>query len=139
MFRLWFGPARPVVVLVHPEVTKQLLKTTEPKLVHHSGPYHTVLPWLGTCVFVLYPTFWSLSFHSLTFTKPKPLFELFLLPWTLAGRGLLIADGPRWARNRRLLTPGFHFDVLKPYAQIYNDCAETLIVNITAQFVIFFN
>ncbi|XP_060070997.1 cytochrome P450 4F4-like [Ylistrum balloti] len=41
-----------------------------------------------------------------------------LLPWL--GDGLLISDGKKWERNRRLLTPAFHFDVLKPYVPIYN-------------------
>ncbi|XP_069135494.1 cytochrome P450 4A25-like [Argopecten irradians] len=42
-----------------------------------------------------------------------------LLPWL--GDGLLISDGKKWERNRRLLTPAFHFDVLKPYVPIYNE------------------
>ncbi|XP_069136023.1 cytochrome P450 4A24-like [Argopecten irradians] len=41
-----------------------------------------------------------------------------LLDWL--GDGLLISDGKKWERNRRLLTPAFHFDVLKPYVSIYN-------------------
>ena len=45
-------------------------------------------------------------------------------PWL--GNGLLTSNGTKWARNRRLLTPGFHFDVLKPYVQIFNECVETL-------------
>ena len=47
------------------------------------------------------------------------------------GHELLTAGGAQWARNRRLLTPAFHFDVLKPYIDIYNDCAEKLIVRNT--------
>ena len=48
------------------------------------------------------------------------------LPWL--GKGLLIAGGNRWARSRRLLTPAFHFDVLKPYMEVYNSCAEQAMV-----------
>lgn len=44
--------------------------------------------------------------------KSRPIYRLFL-PWL--GEGLLIAEGQRWARNRRLLTPAFHFEILKGY------------------------
>ncbi|KAK0061634.1 cytochrome P450 4F22 [Biomphalaria pfeifferi] len=43
------------------------------------------------------------------------------------GEGLLIANGEKWARSRRLLTPAFHFDILKPYVEVYNQCADILI------------
>lgn len=44
------------------------------------------------------------------------------------GKGLLIANGERWFRNRRLITPAFHFDLLKPYIYVYNQCTEILLV-----------
>ena len=47
------------------------------------------------------------------------------------GPGLLIANGKRWHRNRRLLTPAFHFDILKPYVHVYNECAQELLVRYT--------
>ncbi|XP_071181033.1 cytochrome P450 4A4-like isoform X2 [Mytilus edulis] len=50
---------------------------------------------------------------------------LFVLPWL--GDSLLVSDGPKWERNRRLLTPGFHFSVLNGYFEVYNDVADTLL------------
>lgn len=47
------------------------------------------------------------------------------LPWL--GEGLLLSDGERWSRARRLLTPAFHFDVLRPYVSIYNEAVNTLL------------
>ncbi|KAH9496506.1 hypothetical protein Btru_043205 [Bulinus truncatus] len=43
------------------------------------------------------------------------------------GEGLLISNGDKWARNRKLLTPAFHFDILKPYLEVYNQCADILL------------
>lgn len=44
------------------------------------------------------------------------------------GDGLLLSAGKKWARNRRLLTPAFHFDILKPYIKVKNDATEPLLV-----------
>ncbi|KAK3803508.1 hypothetical protein RRG08_056505 [Elysia crispata] len=48
-----------------------------------------------------------------------------LRPWI--GDGLLTSHGDKWHRHRRLLTPAFHFDVLKRYADIKNRCADILV------------
>uniref|UniRef100_H2YGW8 Uncharacterized protein n=1 Tax=Ciona savignyi TaxID=51511 RepID=H2YGW8_CIOSA len=42
----------------------------------------------------------------------------FIRPWI--GDGLLTSKGSKWFRNRRLLTPAFHYKVLKPYSEIFN-------------------
>ena len=56
--------------------------------------------------------------------KNRQLYRM-LIPWL--GEGLLIADGPKWYRNRRLLTPAFHFEILKPYVSVYNSCLSGLL------------
>ncbi|XP_052075393.1 cytochrome P450 4F4-like [Mytilus californianus] len=43
------------------------------------------------------------------------------------GDGLLISDGKKWERNRRLLTPGFHFEILKPYVKVYNSVTDVFL------------
>ncbi len=48
-----------------------------------------------------------------------------LLPWL--GEGLLIAEGSKWFRNRHLLTPAFHYEILKGYVPVYNNCISVLL------------
>uniref|UniRef100_A0A8C5EDN4 Leukotriene-B(4) omega-hydroxylase 2-like n=1 Tax=Gouania willdenowi TaxID=441366 RepID=A0A8C5EDN4_GOUWI len=47
-----------------------------------------------------------------------------LRPWL--GQSLLISSGVEWARKRRLLTPAFHFDVLRNYIATFNSSANTM-------------
>ncbi|MED6271864.1 hypothetical protein CHARACLAT_024621 [Characodon lateralis] len=43
------------------------------------------------------------------------------------GNGLLVSKGQKWFRHRRLLTPGFHYDVLKPYVKLMSESAKTML------------
>ena len=50
-------------------------------------------------------------------------------PWL--GQGLLVSNGAKWARSRRLLTPAFHFDILKQYLHVKNRASAVLVVGFT--------
>ena len=56
--------------------------------------------------------------------KDEGLYNL-LKPWL--GDGLLISQGKKWFRNRRLLTPAFHYEILKPYIKVYNSCLKSML------------
>ncbi|NXL43784.1 CP4B1 protein, partial [Podilymbus podiceps] len=43
------------------------------------------------------------------------------------GRGLLISDGTKWFQHRKLLTPAFHYDVLKSYVALMSDTAKVML------------
>ncbi|XP_070534668.1 cytochrome P450 4B1-like [Ptychodera flava] len=59
-------------------------------------------------------------------SEPKAAFVYDTLrPWL--GDGLLLSNGKKWSRNRRLLTPGFHFDILKPYVSVFSESTKIML------------
>ena len=53
--------------------------------------------------------------------KSRPLYA-YIMPWL--GDGLLISEKEKWFRNRRLLTPAFHYKILQGYVPVVNSCLE---------------
>ena len=44
------------------------------------------------------------------------------------GEGLATSSGIKWKKHRKMLTPAFHFDVLKQYVPVYNEVSHKLLV-----------
>ncbi|XP_042531623.1 cytochrome P450 4A12-like [Dipodomys spectabilis] len=49
----------------------------------------------------------------------------FVAPWI--GYGLLLLNGQTWFQHRRMLTPAFHYDILKPYVGIMVDSVQVML------------
>ena len=60
--------------------------------------------------------------------KPMSIGVSYVYGKVWIGDGLLLSSGDKWARNRRLLTPAFHFDILKSYVLIKNKAVELFLV-----------
>ena len=58
--------------------------------------------------------------------SPKMAFTYSLLV-PFVGDGLLVSSGKKWARDRRLLTHAFHFNILQEYTPILHDTCQVLI------------
>ncbi|CAH1233437.1 CYP4F2 [Branchiostoma lanceolatum] len=91
VLQLFVGPFLPVYILCHPDTSRAILSTSEPK---------------------------------------DELFYGFLK--SMIGDGLLLSHGSKWRRNRRLLTPAFHFEILKPYVTLFSESTNVLIEKWTA-------
>ncbi|XP_032268192.1 cytochrome P450 4F6-like isoform X3 [Phoca vitulina] len=92
-------------------------------LGHHFRDVH--LWWIGPFYPVLrlvHPTFVAPLLQAPATIIPKDMFFYNLLkPWL--GDGLLLSAGDKWSHHRCLLTPAFHFEILKPYVKIFNKSA----------------
>ena len=62
---------------------------------------------------------------------PKhPIYEM-LGKWI--GDGLLTSKGKKWFNHRKMLTPGFHYEILDGFFEVYSDCVGVLIDNWTKE------
>ncbi|KAE8610092.1 hypothetical protein XENTR_v10012012 [Xenopus tropicalis] len=82
--------------------------------------------WLGNFHAALFVTHPDYAKAILGRQEPKDdTAYKYLVPWI--GKGLLVLSGPKWFQHRRLLTPGFHYDVLKQYVSLMSDCTRVML------------
>uniref|UniRef100_A0A8C6E534 Cytochrome P450 family 4 subfamily B member 1 n=1 Tax=Moschus moschiferus TaxID=68415 RepID=A0A8C6E534_MOSMO len=91
----------------------------------HQFPYAHQL-WLGQFLGFLniYDPDYAKAVYSRGDPKAPDLYDFFL-QWI--GKGLLILQGPKWFQHRKLLTPGFHYDVLKPYVGVFAESTRVML------------
>ncbi|KAM9320537.1 ultra-long-chain fatty acid omega-hydroxylase-like [Gastrophryne carolinensis] len=101
------------------------MKTLRPIITEF--PY-TFKTWMGPTwplINVLHPdTIKPIVAASAAIAPKDEMVNFFIRPWL--GDGLLLSGGERWAQHRRLLTPGFHFDILKQYVKIFNKSTDIM-------------
>ncbi|NXR93335.1 CP4B1 protein, partial [Hypocryptadius cinnamomeus] len=56
--------------------------------------------------------------------KASAVYKL-LVPWI--GKGLLVLEGSKWFQHRKMLTPAFHYDVLKSYVTLMSDSVKVML------------
>ncbi|XP_055467912.1 cytochrome P450 4F1-like isoform X1 [Psammomys obesus] len=87
------------------------------------------LIWLGPVIPLInlcHPdTIRSVLSASAAVAPKDDIFYRFLKPWL--GDGLLLSAGGKWSRHRRMLTPAFHFSILKSYVKIFNDSTNIML------------
>ncbi|XP_046749213.1 cytochrome P450 4C1-like [Diprion similis] len=81
--------------------------------------------WVGTRAEVHLGTAENVSaiFPSKNLITKSEIYD-FLHPWL--GSGLITSSGDKWHRQRRLLTPTFHFNILEEYSVVMFEKAEIL-------------
>jgi cytochrome P450 len=111
-----------------PVVRKQdeaiLMQMVEENNKPEHWKYGMAKMWLGPTIPVINIS-QSRHFKELVKEPKSRLVYNMLVPWL--GEGLLISEGQRWLRSRRLLTPAFHFEILKGYIPVYNDRVSVLL------------
>ncbi|KAF0877373.1 CP4F3 hydroxylase, partial [Crocuta crocuta] len=99
-------------------------------LGHHFHDVH--LWWMGPFYPFLrfvHPKFVAPLLQAPASIMPKDKFIYsFLKPWL--GDGLLLSAGDKWSSHRHLLTPAFHFKILKHYVKIFNKSADIMHVSL---------
>ncbi|KAF0873934.1 CP4X1 protein, partial [Crocuta crocuta] len=82
--------------------------------------------WVGPfqAFFYIYDPDYAKAFLSRTDPKSKYLYK-FLIP--CLGKGLVSLDGPKWFQHRRLITPGFNFNILKSYVEVMAHSVNTML------------
>ncbi|XP_006163826.1 cytochrome P450 4X1 [Tupaia chinensis] len=97
------------------------------KLEETVEKYPSAFPcWIGPfqAYFIIYDPDYAKTFLSRSDPKTQYLYRFMT---TCLGNGLLSLNGPKWFLHRRLLTPGFHFNILKTYVPVMAQSVNTML------------
>ncbi|KAL7869678.1 hypothetical protein AOLI_G00136660 [Acnodon oligacanthus] len=96
----------------------ELIRTYRHCCAWFLGPFYNIIR-------LFHPDYLKpLLLASASITFKDELFYGFMRPWL--GQGLVLSNGKEWSRQRRLLTPAFHFDILKNYVYIFNQSSNIM-------------
>lgn len=59
----------------------------------------------------------------------KPFTYNFLKAWL--GESVIVANGARWSKLRKLVTPSFHFQILEDFVKIFDEQSNILVDKLT--------
>ncbi|XP_037357258.1 cytochrome P450 4A6-like [Talpa occidentalis] len=80
--------------------------------------------WGTSAQFVVYDPDYMKVILGRSDPKAKGSYNL-AAPWI--GYGLLLLNGQPWFQHRRMLTPAFHYDILKPYVGLVADSVRVML------------
>nr|ARO89868.1 cytochrome P450 Cyp4b [Andrias davidianus] len=120
-----------------PGAPKHWLLGHVPEFKQDGTDFDKLMSWTDKYPYA-FPVWLSSFFGSLTITHPdyaKIIFGRsdpkgslaynFVVPWI--GKGLLVLTGKKWFQHRRLITPAFHYDVLKPYVKLISKSTKIML------------
>ncbi|KAM7162949.1 cytochrome P450 4B1-like [Macrochelys suwanniensis] len=97
------------------------------KALEWSKKYARAFPvWFGK--FVVFVSLNDADYAKAVCARGDPkdnIFYRYALPWI--GKGLLTLQGRKWFQHRKLLTPGFHYGVLKPYVSLITKSTQVML------------
>ncbi|XP_058797636.1 cytochrome P450 4C1-like isoform X2 [Phymastichus coffea] len=85
-----------------------------------------ILTWIGIepVIILNTPKYMEIVLSSNTHITKSRIYDI-MKPWL--GNGLLTSTGDVWFKQRRLITPAFHFNILEEYAVVMRDKVAILI------------
>jgi len=82
--------------------------------------------WFGStpAIHLMKPEHMEVVMNNSQHIKKSFMYQ-FIRPWL--GEGLLTGTGAKWHKNRKLITPTFHFQILENFVEVFVEKSQTLV------------